>query len=156
MGVKFQYRLVGAGWAEARVSGSVVDATFRASYLSDALTSLIDAVNLVLAGAVESRCTRVLEPGEYRWILGRQGLAGQLRVLQFSDAEARQADDRGVLVVHVELPLREIAVAIADGAQEALDEYGESVYGERWGHPFPLAGLRQLRSRLAGEHPFET
>lgn len=137
------------------MSDSALDATFRASYLSDALASLIDAVNSALEGAAESRCTWVLEPGEYRWILGRQGLAGQLRVLRFSDAEARQADDRGVLVVHVELPIHEIAVAIADGAQETLDEYGESIYGERWGHPFPLESLRLLQSRLTGEWPFE-
>jgi hypothetical protein len=42
--VWFEYRLVGTGWAEARIGDDVSHATVTASYISDALGDLLYAV----------------------------------------------------------------------------------------------------------------
>ena len=44
--VEFKYRLVGTGWAEARIEDEEAWAGLTASYLSDALGNLLEAVGV--------------------------------------------------------------------------------------------------------------
>lgn len=44
------------------------------------------------------------EPGEYRWILERDGTEKRLRVLGFRDAESPEPDEKGALVFETRLP----------------------------------------------------
>lgn len=148
--MEFAYRLTGTGWAEARLADGSSMATLTASYLNDALGLLLDAVGSVLGGAREARCSWAEEPGEYRWILDGEGDQVRVRVLGFRDAESPESDDKGVVLFDQRLPLREFATAIAHGAQEVLDEYGEVEYLRLWGeYPFPSRQLRRIEAQLA-------
>jgi hypothetical protein len=148
--VEFTYRLTGAGWAEARVSDGSFSATIPASYLEDALGVLLEAVGAVLKGAQEARCSWEVEPGEFRWIFERARSDARLRVLAFAEAYPREPDDEGVVVFESRQTLRDMAVAIADGAQAVLDEHGADDYARRWvEHPFPLGHLEMIRVQLA-------
>lgn len=148
--MEFTYRVTGTGWAEARVADPESWATVRASYLSDALGDLLEAVGVMLEGSREARCSWEMEPGEYRWIFDRSESTVRLRILHFSDRYPEQPDAQGALCFDTSEPLAAIAAAIAAGAQAALDEYGEEGYRTRWvGDPFPSAHLQLVQERLA-------
>ena len=150
--VEFTYRLTGTGWAEARIADGQVTATITASYVGDALGELLGAVGLLLDGAADARCSWEEEPGEYRWVFERAGSDLRLRVIAFADVYAHEPDHSGTVVFETAAPLREVASAIADGAQEVLDEYGETGYLRRWAeHPFPVGHLDLIQARLASE-----
>jgi len=148
--VDFSYRLTGKGWAEARIADDDSWAILTASYLSDALGDLLEAIGVLLEGAPEARCSWEEEPGEYRWIFRRSGHDVHLTVLAFPDQLARQPDEQGRLVFRTIQPLRVIALVIADGAAAVLNEYDEDRYNEEWVEaPFPAARLAMVRQRLA-------
>jgi hypothetical protein len=160
--MEFEYRLTGTGWAEARIGDDASHAILTASYLSDALGDLLEAIGLLLEGASEARCSWEEEPGEYRWIFVRTGDNDvQLEILAFDDMYSRpvtlpgvaelcpQPDARGELRFSTRQPLGVLARAIADGAAAALGEYGEEGYLAKWVEaPFPTARLAMIRERL--------
>lgn len=148
--MEFTYRLTGTGWSEARLEDRSSSATITASYLEDALGDLLEAVGVLLEGAQEARCSWAEEPGEYRWLFDRADSDVRLRVLAFRDLYSPESDDRGHVVFETKTPLREMAEAVADGAQRVLDEYGEAEYQRRWvEHPFPIGHLELIRAHLA-------
>ena len=148
--MQFFYRLVGTGWAEARLANGTSETTVTASYLSDALGLLLEAVGTLLEGADEARCSWDEEPGEYRWIFGRSGESVHLRVLAFPELWGRRPDAEGSLVFEVQERLLEIATAIADGASDVLGRHGEEGYLATWvDAPFPSAHLELLRRQIA-------
>ena len=148
--MEFSYRLTGTGWSEARLSDGTTEATVTASYLSDALGVLLEAVGTLLEGAQEARCSWDEEPGEYRWIFVRRGDVVELRVLAFQDLWGEEPDSEGSLVFETRQGLRETATAIADGAAEVLAEHGEEGYLAKWvDAPFPSAHLDLVRQLLA-------
>jgi hypothetical protein len=139
--MEFEYRLTGTGWAEARIADDTSHLVLTASYLSDALGDLLEAIGLLLEGVSEARCSWEEEPGEYRWIFVRTGdNAVQLNIL----------DQRGVLVFSTTQLLGVFARAIADGAAATLGEYGEAGYLAEWVKaPFPTAHLAFIREQLS-------
>jgi hypothetical protein len=149
--VEFFYRLTGAGWAQAQLRDESATATLTASYINDALELLLEAVEALLDGAAEARCSWAEEPGEYRWILTRDGAQVRARVLWFDSGEDPLADALGGSVFDRELPLRDFAGAIAAGAQSARDEYGEQGYRRLWAdeYPFPTGRLQRIHTLLA-------
>jgi hypothetical protein len=159
--MEFTYRLTGIGWAEARIADSTSHAVMRASYLSDALGDLLEALGAILEGAAEARCGWDEEPVESRWIFARD--EGDLLTLRiFAETFDRPdsvaweewltlgPDEQGELRFSTTQPVTVLARAIADGAAAVLAEYGEAGYQEKWlEHPFPLARLEMIRGYLA-------
>lgn len=110
---------------------------------------LLEAVGLLLDGADQARCSWEDEPGEHRWLFDAADSAVHLRVLDFQDMYPQEPDANGVVIFESTLPLREMARAIADGAQAVLDEHGETEYLRRWvEHPFPRGHLDMIQAEL--------
>jgi hypothetical protein len=163
--MEFTYRLTGKGWAEARIADGTSQAVITASYLSDALGDLLEALGTMLEGAGEARCSWEEEPGEYRWIFAREDRDQvTLRILEFADMYARpdtragvvrlalRPDEEGELRFSTTQPVTVLAQAIADGAAAALAEYGEAGYQAKWLEaPFPVAHLEMIRGYLGAE-----
>lgn len=58
--------------------------TVTASYLSDALSEFLRAVNYMLAGGKDITFSFDEEPGEYRWLLSRKPNNGlKIKILDF-------------------------------------------------------------------------
>jgi hypothetical protein len=155
----FEYRLVGSGWAEARVADEHGHAVVTASYLSDALRGLIEAVALITEGAPRARCSFDEEPGEYRWIFDRHDDDVELRILAFDDLWNGQPDEAGRLVFESSQPALRIARAVLSGAQQLLDETGKDDFLRQWvEHPFPSRAMVRLRTaiRVKGDEPGST
>jgi hypothetical protein len=148
--VRYSYALTGTGWAKAHLANDEMETTIPASYLSDSLGDLLEAVGVLLEGAVEARCSWDVEPGEYRWLFDRSGPDVRVRVLAFPELWGKAPDDAGTLVFETREPLRALASAVLEGALAVLDQYGEEKYKARWvEHPFPTAHLELIRQRLA-------
>ena len=150
--VEFTYRLTSTGWSEGRLEDRHASVTVTASYLNDALGVFLQAIAALLDGAQHARCSWVQEPGESRWLFYRASSEVRLRLLGFRDAESPEPDDRGRLVFETAVPLRELAEAVASGAQKVLDDYGEDGYLELWAaEPFPVGHLQRIQAHLASE-----
>lgn len=67
MCLSIQYNLTGRGWSECIIEIDDQQAHLTASYLSNALADLLDAVAAVVRGADEATASFTEEPGEYRW-----------------------------------------------------------------------------------------
>jgi hypothetical protein len=147
--VQFAYRLTGAGWSEARLTVGGASTPLSASYLDDALGDLIRAA-IELPGAQSTvRVSWAEEPGEFRWVLDRAGDQLAVRVLWFDSLWGPDADDMGKVLLNASCPLVAFQGAIAAGAREVLDEWGEDGYQARWiEHDFPTAALLQLEASL--------
>ncbi len=147
--MEFTYRLTGTGWAEARVSDGSSSATITASYLEDA-SECYSKLSAMCSKARMRLGARGRKSQASIGVFERAGSDVHPRVLAFRDVYSREPDDKGVVIFDTRQPLRAMAVAIADGAQAVLDEYGEDEYLRRWvDHPFPLGHLEMIRAHLA-------
>ena len=69
-------------------------------------------------------------------------------MLWFDDQASRAPDDEGEERIAGHVGLEAFVAAVAAGAREALERYGEKGYDERWGeHPFPTGVLEALEGR---------
>jgi hypothetical protein len=154
--VTFWYRLAGKGWSEAGIFDGVEQALLTASYLSDGLTELVDAVNALLQGREESRCAWQEEPGEYRWIFARRGDHLKIDIRWFGDTFSTESDERGQPVFSSECSLLRFAMQLRDQLATLIEEHGADGYQRQWGMPFPREEYRRLQELLAergGKNP---
>lgn len=136
-----------------------------ASWLSDALRLLLEAVDEFIEGSPTSEASWEEEPGHYRWLFDRPDGTGRLRVL--GERGTRQLDKTleslngaGLEIVREgrepEAVLFEcrasddrLAAAIAAGAKETLLREGEVRYFEKWGAgTFPLDVLNTIERKI--------
>jgi hypothetical protein len=144
----FSYRLIGSGWAEARIADQTTSAAMTASYLTDALGDLLSALAVLKRGESDSeRFSWDGEPAEFRWILRRDGDEVDVSILWFQDIYKPQHDDVGRVLFATRQPLAELLRAVSAGAARLLEDIGEDGYRERWvEHAFPTVALAELRS----------
>jgi hypothetical protein len=143
------YELRGSGTAEAVISDERASVTLTASYLSDALGDLADATLALMRGADRSRFAWAEEPGEYRWLLARQGADLQITVLWFRDTFSRQGDEQGGVVFRSQCSLVRFAGQVHGLLLRLLDDWGVEGYARQWkNHEFPLAAHERLTALL--------
>jgi hypothetical protein len=128
----------------------VTRCAIRASYLSDALGTLVLAALGVLSGFTALSFAFDEEPGEYRWVLrtvGHQAL--ELRLLAFDERRGDLADAQGRLLMVTRCRPAAFARAVRAAAEAVLERHGEAGYQERWGqHAFPSRQLYLLGRAL--------
>lgn len=147
--MKFDYDLVGTGWAWARISHGDSTADITASYLVDALGDLLLAVWTLTEGARDARCSWAEEPGEYRWLFRIDGDHVDVHILQFDDLWTGRADERGRTVFRAAMALRVLVEAVAQAATEVERRYGRDGYRDKWvEYGFPADTLAELQRWL--------
>jgi hypothetical protein len=153
MTVKLQYELDGLGWATCTVEADGQQVKTSASYLSDALGDLTNAVASMLRGEPEATAFFAEEPGEYQWQFKRQGPDRfQVRILAspWLAGQGRGVELRPIF--DVECPIRTFARVLVSELQRLLEKHGEAGYRELWVlYDFPLAKLQELQQLLAEE-----
>ena len=124
--------------------------TVTASYLSDALRSLISAVCRVLEGIAEATAAFDEEPGEFRLRLFRiDDELVRVLILQFEDLWSDKPDSDGKPIFDVQCRLRTFAGAVYDGCKRLLAEHGHAGYKEKWHeHDFPVSEFEELKLLL--------
>ena len=158
LSIDFRYQLTGAGWSECTLIIDDADVTVTASYLSDALRSLLSAVCRVLKGIDEATVAFDEEPGEFRWRLFRidDGLV-RIMILEFDGLWSDKPDTDGKLIFDVQCRLRTFAGAVYDGCKRLLAEYGYAGYKEKWQqHDFPDSEFGELKLLLEAKQTRRT
>ncbi len=145
------YKLTGSGWATCALEIDGQAIVTRASYLSDALASLLQSVVDLLKGQAEATASFDEEPGEYRWRFQRvdaQHVA--LRILWFDELWSHAPDEQGRVVFESQCRLRTLAGAVLSASQQLLAEHGFDGYKEKWvEHDFPCELQDELKRLLA-------
>jgi hypothetical protein len=149
MGVSVEYNLTGRGWAECIVEIDQHQVRITASYLSNALDDLLDAVAAIVQGANEATASFTEEPGEYRWRFKRI-LQDRLsiQIIWFSEAFKARPDLEGEIILDAECRMRTFAGAVLSASQGVLATYGLEGYKEKWAHDFPIALQAKLQKAL--------
>lgn len=141
------------GWADPsiEVDGDVL--RMCASYLTDALGDLLNALLKLLNGSPDASCRWTQEPADWEWRFDRPNeddITLRIRFVRdgFRAPPQRFSDEDARLTVHA--PLVDIVQAIAGGARRCLDEVGPSGFAEQWMEsPFPGLQLETLERWLA-------
>lgn len=149
--ISIQYNLIGRGWAECIVEINDQQAHLTASYLSDALADLLEAVTAVIRGSSESTASFADEPGEFRWRMKRVSDDRlQVCILRFEQLWQHRPDEEGKAILEVECRLRTFAGAVLSASQQVLSVYGLVDYQEKWiNHEFPVKAQARLKDALS-------
>jgi hypothetical protein len=151
MAIAIEYNLTGSGWAECIVEINDRQVRLTASYLSDALADLLDAVECVVRVIEDTTALFIEEPGEYRWRFQRVSPDRlSVKIIEFSDAwQHRPPDEEGELILEVECRLRSFAGAILSASQQVLATHGLDGYREQWvRHDFPIELQAKLKASI--------
>ncbi|MGL5078268.1 MAG: hypothetical protein ACRDBG_20915 [Waterburya sp.] len=150
MAVSIHYNLTGRGWSECIVEIDEQQIHLTASYLSDALADLLDAVTSILRGANEATASFTEEPGEYRWRftrLSKDRLC--VCILWFDETWSHKLDRDGKVILEAECKLQTFARAILSASQQVLAVNGLEGYQEKWvNYEFPVRLLAKLKKAL--------
>lgn len=150
MNVSVTYKLTGPGWAECslEIDGQAIVTT--ASYLSDALASLLQSATDLVKGQLEATASFDEEPGEYRWRFKRiDEEMVSIRILWLDELWNREPDEKGRTVFSATCRIRTFAGAVLSTSQQLLAEYGLDGYKEKWDeYSFPLDLLNELKQSL--------
>ena len=136
--IRFGYTLRSHGWARAVVSNENAEVSLTASYLSDALSDFVDAVQKLFTND-SAECIWQQEPGEFHWKFRRLGVRCVVAV--FWNAEKQP-------IFSAEEDFLHFSSQIEDALRRLLDEHGEKAYLENWGYPFPHEAHRKLRQAI--------
>lgn len=121
-----------------------------ASYLSDALGDLLDALHDLCGAATSARVSWEEEPGEFRWLFTRDGEEVAVRVLWFRDQFDQAPDVAGDERLAGSVNIKALVAAVVAGTRAVLQEHGEQGYRALWDrHPFPTAKLTALEDAAA-------
>ena len=150
MSLSITYRLTGTGWATCSLNDGNSSCELNASYLSDALRSLVLSATAVLSGFMRVSFRFDEEPGEYRWVISSPRLNElELEILAFEELWGDRPDSEGKSLFKTRCLPETFAKAVAGAAQSILEEHGEAGYLERWlEHPFPIAQFKELNRLL--------
>jgi hypothetical protein len=145
------YELTGSGWAHAVVSRGEQQCIATASYLSDALASLVGAAIRIIRGDKEALVTFTEEPGEFRWTIAevsRGVLSLQIVHLPGWDSVA-EVDEAGVIIFETNCNRKEFAAAVLAALKDVKQRYGLQGYRSQWHlHPFPEEEMALLQTYL--------
>lgn len=148
----FVYDLTGAGWAEAIISAEDHRVQMTASYLSDALGDLTQAIVDLFDGEQTVSTFFMDEPGEHRMsIMKIDGGSVLIEIDRFNDWLSWELDEEknGERVFAAEVELIELASKIEDSLERIFAKFGIDGYKEKWiEHDFPIANQEKLKTYL--------
>lgn len=149
MTIKLTYELTGAGWARCQIETENSSVDITASYLSDALGNLANAVVALIKGESVARFSFDEEPGEYRWILERHGDSVRIRILEFGELWGDDLDENGKMLFDMTCRFDHFVVATCTMLKEIIQKYGPDGYKEKWvEHDFPISQLDAIKKFL--------
>ncbi len=138
------------GWLTTGVSDETQEVTLVASYLSDALSDLLDVILALLEGAEEGACAWMQEPGEFHWLFTRKEEKVLLRLVWFDDnLDGDFPKEAGRILLLTECNLQSIATEFYFALSHLLDTIGLEGYKQHWNlYEFPHHTYKELGERI--------
>ncbi|MBS0344528.1 MAG: hypothetical protein JSS56_28830, partial [Proteobacteria bacterium] len=151
MNLEITYQLVGTGWSKCTIRTDSSECVVTASYLSDALKSLVLGALGILSGFNSVSFSFDEEPGEYRWVIQRTDANEvQIQILSFEELWGNRPNSEGTPKWAFNCQPAVFAVAVKAAAAAVLAEHGEAGYLEKWcQHHFPTRELDLLSDLVA-------
>ncbi|MFD1722933.1 hypothetical protein [Amnibacterium endophyticum] len=145
------------GWADPTVQIGDAGLKMTASYLTDALGELLQALMSLVNGSLITECEWTQEPGGWRWEFRRPDEAAVDLVIAFKEDAYTQpwiSIESAQVRLQERLPLTEVIEAITAGSRRCFEQWGLSGFAEQWDeHPFPLLQLKALERWLDDRVP---
>jgi hypothetical protein len=143
--IRFTYALLGPAFREARVTdGGGQEVALYPGPLSDPLAELTWGVAALLLGAETHTVVWQDEPGEWRWLLVREGDAVHVTLLRFEETFSRKPDTAGRCLFEATDTLASFAGQVKSQLQALLETHGVEGYRELAGQAFPLYTYERL------------
>ena len=154
MDLLLSFELTGMGWAKCDITDGESACTVTASYLSNALGSLVLAATAVQAGFSRLTFSFEEEPGEFRWAITSPRINEiNLSIFAFDSAYNELPDSEGILLFRTRCLPFVFADAVATAASNLLGRLGRAGYDEQWAeHTFPEEQLAELNRLLKRQH----
>lgn len=131
--ITINYKLVGTGWAECEITDGTKSVLTSASYLSDALRSLAEAVFEITSHDIqESRAKFDEEPGEFRFIFKKENEFIKISILKFDDLWSDESDENGKLIFETICSAKDLKQSMIACLDNILKEYSLEEYAEKW------------------------
>jgi len=149
--IDINYKLTGRGWVDCVISDEKKMVTISASYLSDALGGLLDAVLKLINGENKVYARFDEEPGEYRWVFEKtKSNAVNLTILEFMELYGNKPDEAGKNIFETECDLKDLVAALFKAADKIFKDYGMEKYKEEClEHEFPHKQYEDIGKWLA-------
>jgi len=142
------YHSVNAGSAVVDVYGGQAHVVCFISFIAP--NALGDLARIAIAMMGESAsdhgtCAWADEPGEYRWIVDRNGGEVSVRIVTFDQTFSTKPDEAGSPFFETSCTLSQFANQIFDQMRYVRLEMEDAEYSLRWGgHPFPVDEFDEL------------
>ena len=145
--LRFDYKLVGSGWALATLSIGRKSVPMVVSYLNDSLGQLAAAIEALGKRAKTAKATFMAEPGEHQ-VLFEEATRGNvaIEVIWYADWRSwGMYDGPGKSRLKGTVPLSELHEQVVSVLGKLLARHSAAGYRKQWHeHDFPLAIYRRL------------
>jgi len=143
------YILEGVGWAKAVIEYDGQRLEMRISWMSDALSRMLDVATQIAQGAQEARFGFTDEPGEHECVVCRTD-ADQVLIRVFWYKEwTPPGPDTGEQVFACTCLAAQFCAEVLRCGKQLLDEHGTEGYKELWcEHEFPDEKFENLSKIL--------
>lgn len=152
--MRFDFNLArdAPGWADPVIEDGDARLEMTASYMTDALGDLLNALIQLVNGRGEAECNWTQEPAGWQWNFVRPNDVEVELEIRFSDDSFQNGWDpesEEAVRFRSRAALSELVGSIADGARRSLDEFGVDGFAAQWNmHPFPSLQLQALQKWL--------
>lgn len=159
--MKFKYKLVGNGWAECFFEINSQTFTFAVSYVTDALTYLLET--LIEINPIYMDSAYVKDGISFKWNGEPVELQWSFQVLSNGKILIKVIEDDGfgeeiISKINAECSYDDFLSEIIREMKVLLNKYGIVGYKDNWGYDFPITALIQLNYYLKNKalYPFTT
>lgn len=146
--IKIAFILAGHGWADCLISDGRVAVKRPASYTTDALGDLVQAI-LDLENSKEMITFSFDgEPTETRWILSSNGTKVRIVINEHEEIHMQEDNDDGNLLLEIQCTYAEILQSVNNLCSTILAQMTAEEFRKQWGHDFPLKNFRKSQELL--------
>ena len=151
--MKFNYSLIGAGWAKAILITENSEVEMIVSYLHDTLKELATSTIDLYKGIAQERVVIFMdEPGEHHWIIEAQPEKQlEITVRWYKDWASWNMHplDQFDEVLNFRCSLKIFAEVIFENLESLYNDFGLDGYRDKWGeHDFPYQEYLILKELL--------
>jgi len=159
--MKFTYELNGIGWANVELKLNHKECCFFPSYITDALSDLVQAIEVLMPECVAedevrsaSTFTWNSEPAEHLWVLTRKDKETlNLQIRLYRDGVS---DGKYELILDEDCFFDEFVKELVGALEEILYKHGIVGYKKQWcSGEFPLSGYIMLKHYLLRKKEIE-
>ena len=141
-------RLDGIGFMQMVATADDQHVERSSSYIFDGVEATGSALVALARGATAVRFSWFDEPGEYRWVVNRDGEEVRVVLREFPDWSPRRVDEQGEAVLETRCDLLRFLTQFRGQLQQLRNDHPGPEFERLWHNPFPDRKLAQLTEAI--------